>query len=443
MRASLPYALSGLAICSAVVNAAPFKPFKFPLPNGFPKADDALKLDLGKQAGGLLSNADPPTDVNPDILTSFRLVAFNELSEVAFFDSLLKNVTGKVKGYEIEDEKEYKLAVSSISNILAQEQLHALNANKVLDVNKAGPIEPCQYKFPVETYKDAIKLADTFTSVVLGTLGDFQFLAANEAGKDAAGIVRSVSTTLGQEGQQDGWFRTLQGKSPSAQPFLTSGVRDFAFTALQNFIVPDSCPNADTIKLKVFEKLAVTSDLKGLKKDAPVSFKATCNPNGEKFDEKEMSVVFINGARLPVVKPLKDVKKEGNLDYRFTAEFPDNVDVMHGLTYALVVKGAPEGLKFKTPDDVAKATVFGPALIMAEDAEEAEEESKPPTYGDEQVKPPKYGEQPVKVPKDQDEGENKDGKDDGKDKDKGEEEKKEGEPAKPYRKPEGGKDDGK
>lgn len=197
-----------------------------------------------------------------------------------------------------------------------------------------------------------------------------QSLAASISGKDAAGVIGAVASVLGQEGQQDGWFRTVLGKTPSAEPFLTPGARDFAWSALQQFTVPGSCPNGKTIPLKVFEPLSLTTMDP---KDGPLEFEALCEKGMEVFDAKSQNVVFINGANTPIVKPITDVKKSGD-SYAFKADFPHDEFVMDGLTIAVIVKGKGP---FADAEAVAKATVFGPALI------EADETSKPvaPTYG--------------------------------------------------------------
>lgn len=74
---------------------------------------------------------------------------------------------------------------------------------------------------------------------------------------------------IGQEGKQSGFFRAAQGERPSAQPFLTVGARECAFsTLLQQFVVSGSCPNAEEIGigaiggvLKVLTQMPAVEDL--------------------------------------------------------------------------------------------------------------------------------------------------------------------------------------
>ena len=58
-----------------------------------------------------------------------------------------------------------------------------------------------------------------------------------------AGNIRGFTASLGQEGEQNGFYRDLLGKLPSALPFLTASLRDFAFSALnQNFVIEGVSP---------------------------------------------------------------------------------------------------------------------------------------------------------------------------------------------------------
>lgn len=219
----------------------------------------------------------------------------------------------------------------------------------------ASPIEPCQYDFPVADFESAVTLAQTFTDVVLGTLQDVQSNAAQNSGSDAAGVIAAVSSVIGQEGQQDGFYRSVQGKRPSAQPFLTTGARDFAFTALQSFVVPGSCPNIGDIKLQTFQPLnLITKEVC----NGPIEFTAT-NTAQTTVDAGSQKLVYINGANVPNVVPFTVEKTQGPT-VTIKADFPHDEFVMDGLTLAAIVKGSGP---FAGADDVAQATLFGPGLI--------------------------------------------------------------------------------
>jgi hypothetical protein len=194
-------------------------------------------------------------------------------------------------------------------------------------------------------------LAATFTDVVLGTLQDVtQIFAKN--GDDA--LTRGIASVIGQEGEQEGYYRLLQGKIPNALPFLTTSVRDFAFTAIQSFTVPGSCPNINTIPLKTFKPLNLLSTPSAESTSLQFSF----TPDGDNTASK-LSLVYINQQNLPVVETLKVISTEGNT-VTVEAAFPFAEFEMNGLTIAALTNTAGP---FATADAVAEAAVFGPALI--------------------------------------------------------------------------------
>lgn len=170
-------------------------PFSFPLPNGFPTLSDAAKQEVNILAQGTEPNGGAPT-LTADDLTSFQLIAFNELFEVAFFTDLLYNVTNNVQGFSFQDQAQRQKVISALVAVQAQEELHADNANAVLMANGKDPIQPCQYKFPTTNLNDAFTLAATFTDVVLGTLQDVQLHLAQN---NDDGVVPIIGSVIGQE----------------------------------------------------------------------------------------------------------------------------------------------------------------------------------------------------------------------------------------------------
>jgi hypothetical protein len=345
---------AGLACLSTVVSAAPFS---FPLANGFPTV--ANPADIEKQAHGSLPNGPPPASITDDTLTSLRLIAFNELAEVAFFTELIANITNKVPGYDnIGDDKTRDFTLAALTAVQAQEELHALNANGALAHFKKDPIQPCKYNFPVANFKDAITLASTFTDVVLGTLQDVESLLGTDGD---VGLLRGVASVIGQEGEQNGFYRTLLDKIPSALPFLTTSTREFAFSALnQGFIVPNSCPNINTIALPIFKPLNVlTKDIDAKVSTLQFGFTGDSSTTASSY-LNGLSLVYINQQNTPVVEKLQDIDVKGN-QVTFKATFPfDQATFGNGLTIAAVTNSAGP---FANADAVAKATIFGPGLI--------------------------------------------------------------------------------
>jgi hypothetical protein len=352
MRSSI---ISTATFLISIASAAPLSKrdySPFPLVDGFPNPSQEAILQIQKDGHGTLPNGPPPPTLSPDGTTNLKLIALNELFEVAFFTELMANVTDKVAGYDLGDKQGY--IIESLKAIVAQEEMHVLNANEALKHFNQAPIEGCKYNFPVVDYEGAIALAATFTDLVLGTLQEVSELFARS---QDFGLVRAVASVIGNEGEQEGFFRAEQKKRPSAQPFLTTAARDFAFTAIQEFVVEGSCPNINTIPLKRFKPLTVeTKDIKAETQDVKFSFSMK---DAGMFEIDSLKLVWINGQNVPVVKKLQNVQM---MDERvmFEAEFPFDEFVMEGLTLAAVTMGADS---FAGASEVAEKTVFGPGII--------------------------------------------------------------------------------
>ncbi|KAL5116116.1 hypothetical protein ACEQ8H_006012 [Pleosporales sp. CAS-2024a] len=353
MRSSLIYTT---ALLASTISAAPAGRRQngnvFPLSNGFPNPSAAQTTQIQIQAHGTLPNGPPPPSLSAEGITNLKLIALNELFEVAFFTELMSNLTAKIQGYDLGYGHEYVL--DSLTAIVAQEELHLLNANGALKHFNAAPIEPCKYSFPVTDFQSAIALAGTFTDLVLGTLQDVNQIFAQNGD---AGLVRAVSSVIGNEAEQEGFYRLVQRKRPSSQPFLTTATRDFAFTAIQSFVLPGSCPNIHTIPLKTFKGLTV--ETQPMHRDATTVQLSISKTDAGMYEPHNLNVVFINGQNVPLVKSV-DNWSVGNDKVVFEADFPSADWLMTGLTIAAVTMGKDT---FASADDVAAATIFGPGLI--------------------------------------------------------------------------------
>jgi hypothetical protein len=139
-------------------------------------------------------------------------------------------------------------------------------------------------------------------------------------------------------------------------------LREFAFSALQSFVIPGSCPNINTIDLQIFEPLNVLSNVEPKVQDVKFSFAIPANANTAswKSDYSGLSVVYINQQNTPIVQALQNIDVM-DTTVTFTATFPfDEATFGNGLTIAAVTNSTGP---FASVDDVAKATVFGPGLI--------------------------------------------------------------------------------
>lgn len=323
----------------------------FPLHDGFPNPSSSQFQDIQSRAHGTLPNTPLPTGLSDEGITNFKLIAFNELFEVAFFSELVHNITTNVKGYTFGDDKDQVL--QNLNVVLAVEELHALGANAILQTNKQDPIRPCKYNFPVSDFASAIDLAATITDVVLGTLQDVNDIFAQNTEN---GPVRLISSVIGNEGEQEGLFRVVQKKTTPVQPFLTTGTRDFAFSAIQDFVVPNSCPNIKNIPLKTFKSLnVVTQNIQP--KNQKLTF--TIDMADVDVDVGSLSLVLLHGLNAPIVEKLENIDAKNGVT-TFTANFPFDKYLLHGLTIAAVTHYADS---FKDAEAVANQTIFAPGII--------------------------------------------------------------------------------
>ncbi|KAK4560996.1 hypothetical protein LTR86_004951 [Recurvomyces mirabilis] len=358
------------------------KDFDFPLSNGFPNITKGSQTqkDIETQAHGQIPNQPPPPPPHADSLLSLGFVAFNELFEVAFFTELIYNITNNVPGYDNVPNRDNVLEILKIHQ--AQEELHELNANFAFNAFTKETILPCEYIFPVAKFDDAIAFAAQFTDVVLSTLPDIQTIFAQSQDN---GLIRGVGAVIGQEGEQDGFYRTLIGKPPAQLPFLTQGARDFALSAIvQNAVVDGSCPslslltNPDQVAalkgahpLKVFDVLTPVTDAKDftIEKDITATFKAVTAQSVHSTGFKPQSfavqqttglfVTYLNQANVPVVVAPTSIDIDSDGALIIEASFPGQSKFLNGLTIVAITNANVTS----SPDAVADATLFGPALI--------------------------------------------------------------------------------
>jgi hypothetical protein len=123
---------------------------------------------------------------------------------------------------------------------------------------------------------------------------------------------------IGQEEEQSSFYRVLQEKISSELPFLTSSIRDFAFSALHGLVVPGSCPNQNLINLKIFGTINLRIQ-PNEPKDQNLQFSfdiksfANAKLNGaadldSRYDWTKASLVYISRQNTPIVERLQDVQ---------------------------------------------------------------------------------------------------------------------------------------
>lgn len=184
------------------------------------------------------------------------------------------------------------------------------------------------------------------------------------------GLILPFTSIIGNEGEQNGFFRHFLGKIPSALPWLTTSTRAFAFSAIdQGFVVPGSCGNKELIDLPVFEPLTVTkapvvTDV-GTVISAFFSFIPPLPPvhfdtTEWKDDYSGLRLAYINQQNVPIVEKLENVTVAGGV-VSFQTKFPFEEGAFgNGLTIAAVVLASGN---LTTAAGVSNATLFGPGLI--------------------------------------------------------------------------------
>ncbi|KAF5024989.1 hypothetical protein F66182_2940 [Fusarium sp. NRRL 66182] len=329
--------------------------------SAFPNVTPEQEQQIAIQAGGKLPGAPLPTKLGPGSTTAFQLIAFNELFEVRFFESLLYNVTNGVAGYKI-DHDERDEAVKIIKTVLAQEKQHALGAIATLKSAAKFAPSPCKYRFPVNTLKDAIFLAETFTAIVLGALQDANVVFSKEGLPE---VVRLISSVIGQEGEQNGFYRVYLNQVPSESPFLTTVPAAFAWSALQGFVVPGTCKEEiRKIDLPIFPPLLVNNQAvaKLEAEDRTLTFSATLKASEKKrYKDEDLYITYITGQQLPYSVEADKVEWEGNT-VTLKAEFPFSKLIAQGFTHAALTTSG----SFSSPDDVVSKTLAAPGVIQVQ-----------------------------------------------------------------------------
>lgn len=78
--------------------------------------------------------------------------------------------------------------------VQAQEELHAIGINGILQSAGQQPMGACQYKFPVDNFEDAIAQISTFTDVLaLGGLQDALNAFSADGDGEVIGLLVSVA----------------------------------------------------------------------------------------------------------------------------------------------------------------------------------------------------------------------------------------------------------
>lgn len=211
-----------------------------------------------------------------------------------------------------------------------------------------------QYVFGVENYIDATATANAFTDIIISSLQYVQMELATDGSMEASLLVPLIGSILGQEGEQDGAYRAVQGQIPPAAPLLTTSLGQYVYNIInQLWTVPGSCPDADTIDIPIFKPLSI------LTPPSASNTSITYSTSAKNITSSTNSIVYMTGQRCPFTVPIHSITSEGPTTH-FTADFPFETGFSKGLTVAMLINGTST---LKTSDAVVNATLAGPGLI--------------------------------------------------------------------------------
>jgi len=137
----------------------------------------------------------------------------------------------------------------------------------------------------------------------------------------------------------------------------------------QNFVLPHPCdasidlltnPASGTGLVVEFGVLNAPTNATDITSDADSTVESsyqTKPSNVQKVAEQTLYLTYINQQNAPVSVPLQNQKFESE-QVTYTASFSGNEDEINGLTIAAFTGDSD----FATPEDVAAATLFAPAL---------------------------------------------------------------------------------
>jgi hypothetical protein len=89
------------------------------LPDGLPYPSPGELREIEQNAHGTLPNGPPPPVISNEGIVNLKLIAFNELFEVAYFSELITNITENVEGYRFTDDDDRNETLSWLQVILA------------------------------------------------------------------------------------------------------------------------------------------------------------------------------------------------------------------------------------------------------------------------------------------------------------------------------------
>jgi hypothetical protein len=282
----------GLTMLSAYVLGA-FAALAFAVPN--PQLPDLYK----QQGGGGVPDQMANLPLTKDGVAAFQELNFIQNLEVAYFkEGAQKWGKGNkaVNGVQPTDV---------IKRVWAENEAWVEMIAETLKYNKASPVAPCQYEFPMVT-DDAsfFALANIISNIGIGTLINIQ---RKLVGSDPT-LTTHVSKIIGVKARHDAYFRLYAGEVPNPAAFETGLPMGWAYNLALDFIKTGTCnnPPPSLTQIRVYPDMSLNGHSTPLNTpDSPGSMHFQVNrtdllPPG--WDQKSLYIAWDNGDDGTMVK---------------------------------------------------------------------------------------------------------------------------------------------
>jgi hypothetical protein len=292
-RFSSPF---GLTMLSAYVLGA-FAALAFAVPN--PQLPDLYK----QQGGGGVPTQMAHLPLTKDGITAFQELNFIVNLEVAYFkEGAQKWGKGNkaVNGVQPTDV---------IKRVWAENEAWVEMIAETLKYNKASPVAPCQYDFPMVT-DDAsfFALANVITNIGIGSLINMQ---RKLVGSDPT-LTTHISKIIGVKARHDAYFRLYAGEVPNPAAFETGLPMGWAYNMALDFIKTGTCQNPppSLTQIKVYPDMALNGHSTPLDTpDSPGSLDFSVGRTDllpPDWSSKNLYIAWDNGDDGSMVKVCKD-----------------------------------------------------------------------------------------------------------------------------------------
>ncbi|KAI9720459.1 MAG: hypothetical protein M1812_002965 [Candelaria pacifica] len=193
-----------------------------------PPSQDVINL-----AGGPPPTLPPPPGLSAAASERLQLGLYIENLEADYFNFGLSQIStwglGGIPANVVDD----------LRPIGAQEKIHVATVAGILGAFDQPIPQPCKYNYPVSSLPEFLGLGSLIGSVGFGSTMDAGLVLA----QSDPGLLAVVQPTASSEARHNTFFRLLSGLIPSPNPADTILPGTFAKLYIDQFVVPNSCPN--------------------------------------------------------------------------------------------------------------------------------------------------------------------------------------------------------